>query len=402
MKILIILPSNPYFSNSAFANRYIGLMNGLMKQGCSLSMLVTGGYKTRDEISLCNEHCPSYIQIHYSLRFVIKGKFSLLLNYIFSNLFDWCNAHIIKKYLTNDYDVVWFGYDCTTLYSFCKYHSKIKAKTFIEINEFNDIGLEGKSKYSLHYRRAFRENTMLLKTLQSIDIVAAMTKTLEKHYQKLAGNECSFIHLPMTVDMSRFDKQNYECSLQSPYIAFAGTMNNAKDGVNVLIESFAKIADKYPNLQLYLAGFWHYDVPMQDEMIERYGLGTRVHRLGVLTSEQIPPFVCNAKLLALARPDSHQAQGGFPTKLGEYLATGNPVCVTKVGEIPDYLEDNVSAFLATPGDVASFADAMDRALCNDDRARSVGAKGRNVAELNFSATLQANRLYDFFNKVISQ
>ena len=50
----------------------------------------------------------------------------------------------------------------------------------------------------------------------------------------------------------------------------------------------------------------------------------------------------------MARPDSRQARGGFPTKLGEYLATGKPVCVTKVGEITVYLEDNVSAFLAEP------------------------------------------------------
>ena len=49
-------------------------------------------------------------------------------------------------------------------------------------------------------------------------------------------------------------------------------------------------------------------------------------------------------MLVLARPDNIQAKGGFPTKLGEYLATGNPVVVTKVGEIPNYLIDGVNAF----------------------------------------------------------
>ncbi len=57
-------------------------------------------------------------------------------------------------------------------------------------------------------------------------------------------------------------------------------------------------------------------------------------------------------------PDSKQAQGGFPTKLGEYLATGNPVCATTVGEIPDYLVDGESVYFAVPGSVDSFADAM--------------------------------------------
>ena len=115
----------------------------------------------------------------------------------------------------------------------------------------------------------------------------------------------------------------------------------------------------------------------------------------MLSREQIPPFICQASLLVLSRPDSHQAQGGFPTKLGEYLATGNPVCVTKVGEIPEYLEDNVSAFMATPGDVDSFADAIDRALSNLEQAKKVGQKGREVAEKEFNSETQARRLHEF-------
>lgn len=113
----------------------------------------------------------------------------------------------------------------------------------------------------------------------------------------------------------------------------------------------------------------------QEKIIQELGLTERVHFVGVLNREQIPPFLCQASLLALSRPDSHQAQGGFQTKLGEYLATGNPVCVTKIGEISDYLEDNISAFMADPGSVDSFADAMDRALRDLENARKVGLHG---------------------------
>ena len=121
----------------------------------------------------------------------------------------------------------------------------------------------------------------------------------------------------------------------------------------------------------------------------------QIEYLGLIEKDQIPDFINNASLLVLSRPDSHQAQGGFPTKLGEYLATGNPVCVTKVGEIPEYLEDNVSAFMATPGDVDSFADAMDRALSNLEQAKKVGQKGREVAEKEFNSETQARRLHEF-------
>ena len=206
------------------------------------------------------------------------------------------------------------------------------------------------------------------------------------------------MHLPMTVDMSRFQSVTTSVEYKKPYIAFTGTMTNHKDGVDILIKAFAKVADKYLAYHLYLAGFWHYDVPMQEKLIEEYGLQDRIHYIGTLTRKQIPPFVCNASVLALSRPDSHQAQGGFPTKLGEYLATGNPVCVTKVGEIPDYLEDNISAFMAEPGNVDSFADALDRALLDEKNAKEVGTKGIEVAKRNFDVRLQAKRLDDFLLK----
>ena len=79
----------------------------------------------------------------------------------------------------------------------------------------------------------------------------------------------------------------------------------------------------------------------------------------------MPKYLCNAKLLALARPDSIQAQGGFPTKLGEYLATGRPVVVTKVGEIPDYLEDGVNAFLSDINSGYSLLYFNDNPLCQN-------------------------------------
>jgi glycosyltransferase involved in cell wall biosynthesis len=111
--------------------------------------------------------------------------------------------------------------------------------------------------------------------------------------------------------------------------------------------------------------------------------------------DAIPSIIGNADLLVLPRPDSKQAQGGFPTKLGEYLATGNPVCATSVGEIPDYLTDNESVFFAQPGSVESFAEAMRRALSDPENAKRVGLNGKKVAQKEFNKDIQAKKLHQF-------
>ena len=99
--------------------------------------------------------------------------------------------------------------------------------------------------------------------------------------------------------------------------------------------------------------------------------------------EQILQIICHDDLLVLPRPDSKQAQGGFPTKLGVYLATGNPVCSTRVGEIPDYIKNNDSLFFANPGSVSSLADALDKALIDPVNAKRVAVNGGKVAEKEF-------------------
>ena len=306
------------------------------------------------------------------------------------------NNRKIGRYLIGNYDYIWLTNNIDILCAFNYYYKSIHCNTIIELNEFNDIyKAEGATSNILQQKRAIKSNQIFMSVVDKIDYFAVMTNTLIGYYRTMAKPEAKFLHLPMTVDLSRFQNINDTNKYKKPYIAFTGTYTNVKDGVDILIKSFAKICSKYLDYHLYLAGFYHYDVLKQKELISQLGLNDRVTYLGMLDKEQIPEFVCNSDLLVLSRPDSHQARGGFPTKLGEYLATGNPVCVTKVGEISDYLDDNVSAFMAAPGDVDSFADAMDRALFDKEKARRVGLNGRKVAEENFSIDIQSKRLVQF-------
>jgi len=400
MKILLLRNYNPFNESSASGNRFIGLIEGLCKESFHVTIGITGG------LVRSNEHKNTVNVDNCSVVYLSKANhYQGLIGRLNTYFFDRFHLSLVglrlKRLMKQQYDIVWLTNNSNVLKLYRKGLNGFSGKTFIELNEYNDIYKEEKQGNFLQRIKGKNGNMVFMDAVGKIDLFAVMTKTLIKYYQGMAKKDARFMHLPMTVDLSRFTDIPVEDSLyQKPYIAFTGTMDNHKDGVDILIKAFAKIADKYKLLHLYLAGFWHYDVPVQDELIAGIGLKDRIHRLGVLNREQIPAFIGNASLLVLSRPDSHQAQGGFPTKLGEYLATGNPVCVTKVGEIPDYLEDNVSAFMAEPGDVNSFADAMDRALCDLDNAKQVGIKGRKMAEEHFSAEVQAKRLAEFLKKNI--
>lgn len=401
MRILFIRTQNPFFESGADANRFAGLLKGLMEHDVKISMLITRGYNDFNELK--QHGIPqgyNNLTVHYT-NYVFNNNIwfrrfnSLVIEGLLRNI----NHRCLCKYLVEKYDYIWLTKDMDILREFNAISDNLKSKTLIELNEFHDIhkGV-GAIGNSIQHKRADITERIFTAAIQKIDCFAIMTKTLMDHYRMMAKKDAKFVHIPMTVDLSRFQNVDAGKSYQKPYIAFTGTFNNAKDGVDILIQAFAKIAQKYPDYHLYLAGFWHYDVPMQEDLIEKFGLKDRITYLGVLNKDQIPEFVCNSSILVLSRPDSHQAQGGFPTKLGEYLATGKPVCVTKVGEIPNYLEDNKSAFMADPGDVNSFIDAMDRALSKPEESKAVGQSGKKVAETQFNLEIQSLSLYEFLSR----
>jgi glycosyltransferase involved in cell wall biosynthesis len=120
-------------------------------------------------------------------------------------------------------------------------------------------------------------------------------------------------------------------------------------------------------------------------------------RPGGRSRGELVSYLIHASILVLARPLCRQSQAGFPTKLGEYLATGKPVLVTKTGQIATYLEDNYSVFLAPPDDIESFAERIRYILTHEDEATEVGRQGRDAAIRYFDYKENGARIKAFID-----
>ena len=222
-----------------------------------------------------------------------------------------------------------------------------------------------------------------------------MTTFLIDYFQKKYPSKL-IIHVPMTVDLNRFLQKPKKKQKELTYI---GSLNNDKDGVNILIESFAIIYKKFPDYFLALYGDSN-NLNYYVDLANKRGIPkNKIVFYGQIANKFIPEKLSNSSLLLLARPNSIQAQNGFPTKLGEYLASAIPTVITSVGEIPNYLKDGESSYIATPGDINSFASKMEEALNNYERAIQVGLNGRKVAEKYFNNSLQSKKIINFLNEL---
>ena len=199
----------------------------------------------------------------------------------------------------------------------------------------------------------------------------------------------------MTVDTSRFAglKKN-ECD---PYIAYCGTASNTKDGVDELIKAFSLVHSVHPEVKLLIIG--KTPAPQEYsgnlELIRELGLSSSIVLTGTVSAEKMPSLLKDAAVLALDRPDNLQAQYGFPTKLGEYLLTENPVVVTRVGDIPRFLQDGKSALITPPSSPAEFAAKLIWALENKEAAGEIGKAGALVARSNFNYLTETRKMLEF-------
>jgi len=399
--ILLIHTRNIFELDGASANRWRTLIEGLANEGVEIQIIFTQGYGSIREFKKYGwKGKIGNITYSYTI-FLLHNTLWMrrISMYLLSPLLKKLNIlrtrKKIKKYRP---DIVWL---LSAIEVFDIYQGAFGKDTnpeyqlMIELNEFNDNGLvHSTNKLQLEISKRF-SNVLLSEILPKMDLLLVMTNHLLNHYRQFTDpDRAKFLHLPMTVDLKRF---NLKRSPVIRYIAYCGSSSFVKDGVDILLQSFSIVADKYPDVKLKIAAFMEADGGKMLDLINELHLQDKVEYVGELRRDEIPEFITNAELLLLPRPVSRQAQGGFPTKLGEYLASGNPVCVTSVGEIPDYLIDNESAFMTEPGSVVSFVSAIDQALSDPGNAKRVGLNGWKVADEHFSMDVQAKRLYDFLN-----
>ena len=65
----------------------------------------------------------------------------------------------------------------------------------------------------------------------------------------------------------------------------------------------------------------------------------------------------------------------------EAMAYGHAIIATKVGSIPEIIQDGANGILIEPGDSESLADAISRLATDDDLRTSLGDRAASDSEI---------------------
>jgi len=169
----------------------------------------------------------------------------------------------------------------------------------------------------------------------------------------------------------------------------AGRLHPEK-GYDVLFEAVRDLKRRVPRpFVLIIAG----KGPFQEHYLresERLGIADRVRFLGF--RKDLPDLMVACDLFVL--PSVAEA---FGLVLAEALYLGAPVLASRVGGIPEIVDDGVDGLLVSPGDAVALSRAMEGWLCGrvDLPGRGEFALRKVLARFDFRAMMRAyESVYD--------
>jgi glycosyltransferase involved in cell wall biosynthesis len=206
------------------------------------------------------------------------------------------------------------------------------------------------------------------------------------------------------VNTNYFVPASSDCLQQpkAPKILFVGRISPEK-GVHDLIDAFIKITEQYPQATLTIAGphlvivkellcdlhpepevqalkdFYSIDYLEHIKSKIPAHLTDQVIFTGSLRQPELLPYYQQADIVI--NPSLSEA---FGMSLVEAMATETPVIATKIGGMPEIVDDNVTGLLVEPANPQALADATAQLISNPEQARAMGKAGRKKVKQRYT------------------
>lgn len=87
---------------------------------------------------------------------------------------------------------------------------------------------------------------------------------------------------------------------------------------------------------------------------------------------------------------------GLPMALLEGMAAGMPAIATRVGSVPEVIQDGVEGFLVDIGDIEALGDRITRLARDPELRRRMGRAARKQVEARFSLRTMAERVHAIY------
>ena len=181
-----------------------------------------------------------------------------------------------------------------------------------------------------------------------------------------------------------------EIAVDAPVIGAVGALRPQKAYAN-LIRAAVSLRDRFPRLRVLIVGNGSERQRLQ-QLTAELGLEGCVTLLG--HRDDVPELL-QAVDVAVSSSDFE----GSPLSVMEYMEAARPVVATRVGGVPDLVEDGVTGLLVEPREPEALAAAIAQLLDDPERARQMGAAGRARRRREFDIDVTVTRIQELYEEL---
>jgi glycosyltransferase involved in cell wall biosynthesis len=182
--------------------------------------------------------------------------------------------------------------------------------------------------------------------------------------------------------------------LQGKVVILCCALFAVRKGGTLLVEAFARIANKYPSAILRIVGSGP-DWENIRRTIERLQLGAQVQIVGPKPHAEVLQEMVWADAFALVGWDEP-----FGVVYLEAMAAGKPVICCNDGGINDLITDGVHGLTVPPKDTEATAVALERILSGENQRIQMGQNGRRLVLDKCTWNRKAEELLGIFEMVL--
>ncbi len=215
--------------------------------------------------------------------------------------------------------------------------------------------------------------------------------------QLFPGQASSFVLLPpgirqMTyfnaINTSRFEPAPTE---KPRRVVLVGTPYWRK-GVDVLVEAWKHVGPRHPDWSLTLIG-----AGIADRVPPEAARQWRIDVPGPMPHHELAETIRHSAILVL--PSRSEAMGRV---LLEAASAGCARIASRVGGIPQIVEDGVDGLLVEPGDAGALGHALDRLMSDDTLRGQLGEQAHQRMQTEFTGAAYACAMDSFIGRIVAK
>ena len=207
------------------------------------------------------------------------------------------------------------------------------------------------------------------------------------------------INIPPGIDSEKFKpvdsniRKEYNIEPDDKLVLFVGRLVPVKN-IPFLITGMAELIKSDSKIKLMLVG----EGPLYEQLVNlvsALNIEANVIFTGRIANDVLAGYYSAADVFAIT-----SNYDNFPNAVIEAMACGLPVVGTKVGGIPQQVEDGVNGFLIENNNIVEFKEAVLKLVRNRRLCKEIGERNREMVKAKYDWSKSAKRLLEIYEGLL--